>query len=292
MNPALIEIKQERPGFNQFISSWVYTGDLNFVVDVGPANSITRLIEPLKAMNLERVDYVLTTHIHLDHAGGLADFLDCFPMAKALCHRKGIRHLVDPSKLWAGSRKALGEVADFYGPMKPVMQEKLISHTEAVIEGLDIIETPGHAPHHISYIFQGNLFAGEAGGNFMALQDHEYLRPATPPLFFLEECLGSVDRLLALKDQPIFYGHYGWAESSKQCLKRFRDQLLRWEEIIRDVLSETDQDVVERCLETLIEKDPDLKPFEFMDHGIQERERFFLTNSIRGYLGYLKEKTQ
>ncbi|MBW1770887.1 MAG: hypothetical protein JRJ17_06955, partial [Deltaproteobacteria bacterium] len=37
----LIEIKQRIPGFGHFIGSWVYRGDINFVVDVGPANSVS-----------------------------------------------------------------------------------------------------------------------------------------------------------------------------------------------------------------------------------------------------------
>ena len=74
----LIEIKQEIPGFNHFIGSWVYKGPINFVVDVGPASSVDKLIETLAEMGMDRVDYVLLTHIHMDHAGGIARFLECF----------------------------------------------------------------------------------------------------------------------------------------------------------------------------------------------------------------------
>lgn len=288
MNPALVEIKQDWPGLDQFIGSWVYRGDINLVVDVGPANSVERLIDSLSAMNLDRVDVVLVSHIHIDHAGGLADFLARFPMARAICHSKGVKHLVDPSKLWAGSQKVLGELAESYGAVKPVQQERVIPHTEASMRGLEIIETPGHAPHHLSFTYAGNLFVGEAGGNYLTRDGTEYLRPATPPRLFLTEFLESIDRLLALEDQPICYAHFGKAESSHKLLHRFQGQLIRWKEIIKEEMSKDQPDLVTRCIDKLIDRDPDLKAFEVMSPRHQNMERFFMTNSVKGYIGFLE----
>ena len=290
MEPILIHLKQDRPGYDHFIASWVCKGDSNIVIDVGPANSAHILMDTLESMGMDRVDLVLLTHIHIDHAGGLADFLAQFPMAKVVCHRMGVEHLVDPSKLWAGSQKVLGELAEFYGPIKPLKGEALIAHTEASTEGLRVIETPGHAPHHLSFSYQGMLFVGEAAGTYHDLGDLEYVRPATPPKFFMEECLGSVDRLLGLEDQPIYYVHFGKAESSHHQLKGFRDQLIRWAEIIKKEMATDPEDLVKNCLKSLFEKDPDLKAFHAMDPDMQERERYFLTNSINGYIEYLRSQ--
>jgi len=284
----LIEIKQKIPGFDHFIGSWVYRGDINLVVDVGPANSAGKLIEALMKMNMERVDYILLTHIHIDHAGGLAEFLEHFPMARVVCHDKGIRHLVDPSKLWEGSQKALGEIAEAFGPLQPVKEEKCIPHTQAHIKNLVVIETPGHAPHHLSFSYSGNLFAGEAGGNYFSVQDTDYLRPATPPRFFLKDFLESVDKLIALGDQRICYAHFGDAPNSRQMLKRFRAQVLRWKEIIQKEMSAGSSDLTMRCMDSLLEKDPDLEAFKLMDPDTQKRERFFMANSVRGYMGFLQ----
>ena len=182
-----VELDQKMNGFNGFIGSWVCKGNLNIVIDVGPRFSVHNLVETLKAKGMKRIDLVLLTHIHLDHAGGLKEFLDCFPMAKAICHSKGVRHLIDPARLWEGSLKVLGETAEAYGKIKPVHNDRLISHEDAKIDNLEIIETPGHAPHHLSFYYCGNLFSGEAAGNYIKIKDMEYLRPATPPRFFLEE---------------------------------------------------------------------------------------------------------
>ena len=289
MHPLLIELRQDRPGFDRFIGSWLCPYDKTVVIDVGPSRSVTTLIDSLSVLGIREVDFVLLTHIHMDHAGGLAEFLDHFPMARAVCHSKAISHLVDPSKLWLGSRKTLGDLAEAYGPIRPVKKERLIPHTEARVEGIDIIETPGHAPHHLSFIIQENLFAGEAGGIYLAGKDWEYLRPATPPVFFLKEFLGSIDRLLTAKDLPVCYTHFGRADRSHSMLKRERAQLLLWEEIIREELAKGDHRLMERGMARLLAKDPELKAFEAMSSADQDREKFFIGNSIKGYLGFLQE---
>jgi glyoxylase-like metal-dependent hydrolase (beta-lactamase superfamily II) len=288
MEPELIEIKQDRPGFNPFIGSWLCPFEKTMVIDVGPSRSLPKLIDSLSARGVHRVDYVLLTHIHMDHAGGLAEFLDHFPMAHVVCHSKAISHLVDPTKLWLGSQKTLGDLAETYGPIKPVKRERLIPHTEAHAEGIDLIETPGHAVHHLSYIIRENLFAGEAGGIYLTGDGWEYLRPATPPVFFLKEFLDSVDRLLTARDLTMCYAHFGRAESSHRMLKRERAQLLFWERIIREEMAKGNPLLPGRCMTRLLAEDPELSAFEAMSPANQEREKFFMGNSIKGYLEFLQ----
>jgi len=289
MEAELIEIKQNRPGFDRFIGSWLCPFDKIMVVDVGPSRSLPKLVDSLTSRGVHRVDTVLLTHIHMDHAGGLAEFLDHFPMARAVCHSKAIPHLVDPSKLWLGSQKTLGDLAETYGPIKPVKRDRLIPHTEARAEGVDLIETPGHAVNHLSFIVQGNLFAGEAGGICLRGEGWEYLRPATPPVFFLKQFLESIDRLLSVQDLCMCYAHFGRADSSHRMLKRERAQLLFWERIIREEMARSDPLLVERCMARLLAEDPELRAYEAMSSADQEREKFFMGNSIKGYLGFLQE---
>ena len=290
MNPVLLELGKGIPGYEQFIGVWYLPGDLKIIVDVGPSRSAGDLIRALEDEGVEEVDYVLLTHIHIDHAGGLGDFLNRFPKARVICHEKAVAHMVDPEKLWQGSRKVLGEIADAYGPLKPVSPERLIPHKRAHLPGLEIIETPGHAVHHISFIYGGCLFAGEAGGNYFVTKDYDYLRPATPPVFFLNTSLKSVDLLLGRDDQPIFYSHFGHHESSRDNLNRFRRQLVRWEEIISRVCSGHEEDLLGKCVETILDEDPDLGAFEMLEPAVRKRETFFMANSIKGYLGYLKSR--
>lgn len=287
-NPTLIAIEQGKPGFERFIGSWVFRNGLSAVVDVGPSRSLPDLVRSLFGMGLERVDLVLLTHIHIDHAGGLADFFGAFPMARAVCHAQAIGHLVDPAKLWHGSRKALGELISHYGPINPVKREWLIPHDQARIQGLRVIATPGHAAHHLSFVYDKRLFVGEAGGVYLQIGTSEYLRPATPAPFFLKECVESLDRLLEEGDLPIYYGHFGWAESSRRMLERARQQLFAWERIIGNTAAKEQGDVVGKSMERLLDEDPELRAFPDLSSADQDRERFFMAKSIEGYLGYLR----
>lgn len=290
MNIRSIEIKQDMPGFDSFFVSWLCQDDLNIVVDVGPANTAARLVESLGALGLDRVDYVLLTHIHIDHCGGLGDLLEHYPMTRVICHDKAVEHMVDPLRLWSGSLKMLGEIAEAYGPPRPIPKGKLIPHSESDLKDLTIIETPGHAVHHLSFLYRDLLFAGEAGGNYFIIGDTEYLRPATPPRFFFEVCLGSIDRLLSLEDQPICYAHFDQARSSHRLLGISREQLILWKEIIHKQVLKGDQELLERCMNGLIEKDPNLKGISRMDQDTLKRERFFMANAIKGFIGYFKER--
>jgi hypothetical protein len=117
----------------------------------------------------------------------------------------------------------------------------------------------------------------------------EYLRPATPPVFLLQEFMDSVAKLLALNDQPILYAHYGRAESSHQMLRRFHAQLVRWKEAVSQEISMGERRLVDRCVERLLKEDPELQAFDRLDPEARKRERYFMSNSVRGYVGYLKD---
>jgi len=290
MDDRLIEIKQDTPGFNPFFGTWVCQDDLTLLVDVGPSNSADRLIRSLSQLPLKRLDYILLTHIHIDHAGALAQVLKQYPTARVVCHAGAIQHVVDPTRLWHGSLEVLGDVARAYGPPMPVPLEKLIPHTEIDLKDLEVIETPGHALHHLSYVYKGRLYAGEAAGNYLKFEGFDYLRPATPPRFFLDVCLKSLDVLSALKDQPIRYAHFGDAASSHEMLDRIRDQLLLWAAVIGESVRQggSTEEMIRRSLDLLLDTDRNLAAFRNMDPDVQARERIFMTNGVMGFVEYFK----
>ncbi len=288
-SPFVLELPQKIPGWEKFIIAWVIQGDPTIVVDVGPRSSVDSLIAQLNEKGIHKVDYVWLTHIHIDHAGGLAPFLNRFPEAKVIAPTKGLPHLIEPTKLWEGSLATLGEKAIAYGPIDPVSKESLFSPEEISLEGLTILETPGHAPFHLSFSFHDLLFCGESAGVFVPLGEKIYLRPPTPPRFFLDQTVASVDKMLALPDQAIYFGHAGSHLSSQKMLGLYREQLFRWKDIIFEVLqSVSEDDIIKQAMEVLLAKDPLLACFPQMDVLSQQRERYFMTNSINGFVGYLK----
>ncbi len=294
MQETFLPIEQDMPGLNPFFGSWICQGDLNIMVDVGPANTAGRLVDSMETLGLARLDYILLTHIHIDHGGALSEVLARYPEAKVICHEKGIPHLVDPSRLYEGSLKVLGDLARTYGSPGPIAEERLVPHTKCRLDGLRIIETPGHAIHHLSFTYGGRLYAGEAAGNYFIVGKQEYLRPATPPRFFLDVFTKSVDRLLALEDQPIRYAHVENAEASHRLLGQFRDQLLFWESVIGESVTPggAKTDIIRSSVDRLLKEDPSLAAFDGMDENTQRRERTFMTNSVKGFVGFFEEKSK
>jgi len=285
---VLIEIEQEDPRFKRFIGVWLCGEQETVLVDVGPASSASALVQELKERGVDRIDYILLTHIHLDHCGGLPAVMAAYPMARVICHQKAVPFLVNPSTLWEGSLKVLGKVAEMYGEPRGVPRERLISHTAWQGERIRVLETPGHAAHHLSFRYGDRLFVGEAAGTYHRLGGGEYLRPPTPPRFFFDTCVESVERLLREDDLPVFFAHFGRAESSHRILRWYRDQLFLWKEVIARITSEVSRNPEDACIEALLAEDPRLGPFSMMDPECRARERYFMKNSVRGFLGYLE----
>jgi glyoxylase-like metal-dependent hydrolase (beta-lactamase superfamily II) len=277
-------------GFSDFISAWVVTGRPSFVVDVGPGSTAGQLLRALDVLGVSRPDYLLLTHIHLDHAGAAGAIARRFPEARVVCHAKGIPHLVDPTRLWEGSRKVLGPIAEGYGPLDPIPRERFIAAQELRAEGLSALLTPGHAAHHVSYRAASGLFAGEACGvRYRLGAGREYLRPATPPRFFLDVALASVDALIAQAPGRMMIGHFGATEDGTGLLMRHREQLLFWEKWLARQAgrSSSAESLADECAEGLLAEDPCLAGFNDFPAPARRRERYFLKNSISGFLGWL-----
>jgi glyoxylase-like metal-dependent hydrolase (beta-lactamase superfamily II) len=289
----LFPLDQNLSGFTSFIGSWVYKGEKTFLVDVGPAATVPALVKSLETLEVRHVDAILLTHIHIDHAGGVGDLVSLVSDTPIVCHEKGIRHLIDPSRLWEGSLKTLGQTAQAYGPFRPIPSKLLYDAAQYQGDEVVPILTPGHAPHHVSYLLGPYLFAGEAGGVCLDISGVDlYLRPATPPRFFMETSIKSIDVLIAEKPSKICYGHFGIKEDAIGMLKMHREQLFLWKEIIENEMIRLNEpnaeDFLESCLRRLLKEDPHLNGFTYMDETVQTRERGFLENSIKGFIGYLQ----
>ncbi|MGD8492156.1 MAG: MBL fold metallo-hydrolase [Desulfobacterales bacterium] len=285
----LIPLVPAMRGFSDFISAWLYRGSTTYLIDVGPSACAPDLIHALEALDVRHLDAILLTHIHLDHAGAIGEIAEVFPQAPIICHQVAIPHLAEPSRLWEGTKKVLGPMALSYGPIKPVAENRLQAADRFENESIKAIITPGHAAHHVSYQSEKYLFAGETGGVFIALQHNRfYLRPATPPKFFLDEALHSVDALIAGSPQMICYGHYGVHADAVEMLRIHRRQLQFWEQLLRTEKNNFDEvDRDSKCLTQLLREDKLMGTFDQLPVDIQAREKYFLKNSINGYLGYL-----
>ncbi|MFG6440848.1 MBL fold metallo-hydrolase [Roseateles sp. LKC17W] len=210
-------------------------------IDTGTNYAVPRLLAALEALGLARdaVDWVIPTHVHLDHAGGVGLLMDALPRARALIHPRGLRHLVDPKALWLGAMAVYGEAEMMrsYGRLVPVPTERAeASHDEQVLmlagRPLRLIDTPGHARHHHAIWDERSRswFTGDTFGLSYRVFDVDgraWLTPTTTPVQFEPEPLkATTQRLLEARPEAMLLTHYGRVGGSEAEVRRLAAQML------------------------------------------------------------------
>ncbi|MHA1987511.1 MAG: MBL fold metallo-hydrolase [Promethearchaeota archaeon] len=291
-----IQLELKGTNFTSTLSSWVYKDDkLCFLLDTGPTSSLDSLKKALYRINIKENDlqYILISHIHQDHAGGVGELIKFFPKAQVICHPRGIKHLIEPKKLWEGSLKVLGKVAELYGKIIPVPKDRIYYQEEIANGKIKVIDTSGHAPHHQSYLFNKYLLIGEAAGVNIPLPGKTYIRPATPPVFNYEIYKSNIQKLLDgdLGANDICYAHFGMKNDVISMLNIAKEQLDIWIQVISEFIDSKDEsDYFEKILSELKMRDRYFANIDHLDDNKRENEFFFIKNSIRGITDYLSKK--
>lgn len=192
-------------------------------VDTGTNFALPRLLGALDALGMARdaVDWVIPTHVHLDHAGGVGALMRELPAARVLVHPRGARHLVDPSALWQGALAVYGaeEMARSYGELVPVPAERVLSSSDGLTvelggSTLRLIDTPGHARHHHCIWDEATRgwFTGDTFGisypEFTSERGRWIFPTSTPVQFEPEVLQASVQRLLAAQPACMYLTHF------------------------------------------------------------------------------------
>lgn len=193
------------------------------VVDTGTQHSVPATLAALRERGVppERVEYVILTHIHLDHAGGAGELMRHCPNATLVVHPRGARHMADPSRLVAGTVAVYGEQAtrDMYGEIVPVPQARILEATEgsSVTLGgrrLTFHDVAGHARHHVCIhdAGSGHVFAGDTFGISYREMDHagrQFAIPTTSPVQFEPAPYHrSIDLIARLAQGAVYVTHY------------------------------------------------------------------------------------
>ena len=193
-------------------------------IDTGTNLAVPRLLAALEALGLARdaVDWVIPTHVHLDHAGGCGRLMRELPRATLLVHPRGAPHLLDPEKLYQGALAVYGqaEMDRSYGRLLPVAAERVRpSEDGQTIElagrPLLVAHTPGHAKHH--HCLWDEATRGWFTGDTFGLSYREFdtpqgpwILPTSTPVQFEPEVLRqSVERLLAQAPDCMYLTHFG-----------------------------------------------------------------------------------
>jgi glyoxylase-like metal-dependent hydrolase (beta-lactamase superfamily II) len=200
----------------------VHRGRAAFV-DTGTALAVPYLLAALEAKGIARdaVDWVLLTHIHLDHAGGAGALVAELPNARVAVHPRGAAHLGDPAKLIGATRKVYGDAVydRLYGDIRAVPLERLVVTEDGACHALagrrlEFVHTPGHALHHQAIVDRaaGAVFAGDTFGvsyREFDVDGREFILPATTPSQFDPDQLhASIDRVVALAPRAVVLTHY------------------------------------------------------------------------------------
>ncbi|MEM0279133.1 MBL fold metallo-hydrolase [Metallosphaera sp.] len=191
------------PGeFPEAVYSFVICDKLNVMIDAGVANSV------MDVGFLDKLDYVVVTHLHVDHVGALSEIVQRYK-SKVIVYNGYSKYLKDPRKINSDARSVLGELVDIYGEVQPTEATFLeVNGGETIDLGekkMEILYTPGHAKHHISALIDNIVYTGDsAGGRYNGVPI-----PTTPPPLELNKYIKSLKLQIDLKPRAVGLAHGG-----------------------------------------------------------------------------------
>jgi len=222
------------------------------LVETGIGANRERVLDLIAATGLSPADIevIAVTHVHLDHAGG-AGFLaaDC-PDATVYAHETGAPHLVDPTRLWEGTKAAVGGQIEYYVEPRPVPGKRVVELEDG--EEIDLGDrllrahhAPGHAPHQVvfEYPAAAAVFVGDAAGLYVPERDSAY-PTSPPPNFDLEEAIADTETITDLDPERLLYTHFGPAPAEEKAddpatlLAGYADRLRAWVDDVKRVREE------------------------------------------------------
>ncbi len=261
------------------------------IVETGAAPLSWRVLKSLETLGLsaDAVEWIVLTHIHLDHGGGAGWLMENLPNAKVGVHPRGGRHLVDPSRLIAGARAVYGDRFDsMFAPIVPIPADRVVEvpdgGTVAMSTGrtFEIIHLAGHARHHFVAVDRTSdgVFTGDnAGVRYPWLSRYGFtpaLPTTSPSEFDPPELEKTMDRLVNLGVKNYYFTHFscGTAAEVRECrnwiagyVKLVKETGADWEKLRGRFRQEITEALVRRGVPAGA---PELKSLE-LDHEINAK---------------------
>jgi glyoxylase-like metal-dependent hydrolase (beta-lactamase superfamily II) len=216
------------------------------VIDPGPESTLEALRRGLAARgrDVQSLDSLLLTHIHLDHAGATGALVRENPGLRVYVQEFGAVHMIDPSRLLSSAGRLYGDhLKLLYGGCRPVPEANLrpLEGGETIRVGeldLQVFYTPGHASHHVTFWDRASrtAFVGDTAG--LRVEGHSFLLPATPPPDIdLEQWKGSLEIIASWSPERLFLTHFGYVEDPAEHIRLYRERLEEWGRLARELLS-------------------------------------------------------
>jgi len=267
------------------------------IIDSGPTSVAADVLQGIRQAGVDpaEIEYIVVTHLHLDHAGGAGTLLKEMPRAKVVVHRRGSRHLQRMDALVASAVAAQGEIIiRNYGPSLPVAADDIIEVGEQSRldlgdgQALEFMDTPGHAPHElcIRETRHGGIFVGDALG--LLLGNHSSLFTChPPPSYDPAACLATAERLRREAPTKLYFAHFGATENVGEVLNQALARVRESDELIEAAFKEGREDKIETVLVEMFRAqltgigDPELVSYSVGN---------LLASSISGVLQYYRRK--
>ncbi|ELY53537.1 beta-lactamase domain protein [Natronococcus amylolyticus DSM 10524] len=188
------------------------------LIDVGPPGAVDGLRTHLRGLgfDLEDVWLVLVTHHDGDHVGGLEELLERVDPIVAT-HREEAPYVT-------GDRDPIKGDPDEYRSIPIDLEITGGARVPTVAGPMEIVETPGHSPGHVSLHFSdhGLLLAGDA---LVADGDEPLSGPKPEFTPDMERAAESVGRLADLEIEQVVCFHGGHAEAGSERLAEINEEL-------------------------------------------------------------------
>jgi glyoxylase-like metal-dependent hydrolase (beta-lactamase superfamily II) len=253
MSSQPITIDTKMHGREGITAAFVVAGEKTALVETGPKSSLEHVLPGLDAAGIDSVDWIVVTHVHLDHAGAAGTLAARWPEARIAVHTVGAPHLADPAKLWSSAARIYGDqMNELWGGIDPIDPDRITALDDGDVVGLGgrtltAVDTPGHAYHHHAFVDDatGAMFAGDALG--VRLPDIGIVRPATPPPeFHLTKAIESIERIRSLSPSELWLTHFGAASGgpAPMAVDETCDEaiaaLRQWESWVRKAREQSD----------------------------------------------------
>ena len=225
-------------GHSNTVGAYVVKGAKTAVVDTGYASTYENVLRGLAEVGVSpsEVDFVIPTHVHLDHAGASGHLMGRMPNAKLIAHERAVPHLADPGRLIESATRVFGkEIIGLYGIPTPVPRERMTAVGEEMSLDLGngmsatLLHSPGHAPHQISVMLERQkvLLTGDAVG--VMYPGTKLLIPTTPPPSLEPSVLlDTVDRLSQLAPRTLLVPHFGAKDDPEFAFESTRRKMEEW----------------------------------------------------------------
>ena len=220
------------------------------IIETGTNHSVPYIKNALeeRSLSFDNVRYIIPTHVHLDHAGGAGELMHQCSNAQLIVHPFGAKHLVDPSKLEAGTIAVYGEekFRKLYGKIRSIDASRVIEAPDFFKiklndRQLEFFDTPGHARHHFCVydkqsagVFTGDTF-GVSYPQITTDQGPLVFATTTPIQFDPGSLLQSIDCLISLEPETIYLTHFGTITPTTSVVKQLKRSIRRFSNIALDL---------------------------------------------------------